>query len=63
MPVLSEVAGAGAGAGAGVEGKHSSWHWPWGKGKRGEVKNQALVVEVSRAEVGRKGRGEFGKME
>ena len=44
-------------------GKHSSWHWPWGKGKRGEVKNQALVVGVSGAEVGRIGRrGYFGKM-
>ena len=40
------------------EGGQGTWHWPWGKGKRGEVKNQALVVEVSRAEVGRMGRRE-----
>ena len=33
-------------------------HWPWGKGRRGEVKNQALEVEVSRAGVGRIGRRE-----
>ncbi len=45
---------SGGGHSAGMRTRH----WPWGKGKRGEVKNQALVVEVSRTGKGRMGRRE-----